>query len=337
MSCLDNLIGVRGKCEADTPSSGLYVQDLVGMTIANADASITEERQSGIQLIQDKINFAIEAVKHEVYNQLSPYWRANSLIDQDTVGYYKDNLPSLATEAGYYRGQSIKLDGKYVSVFISTVRLQMAVAGTVSFKIYDLLTGLEVHTFDIVTTSNNEIGEAVVNKTFTSTGGRLRLFIGYPSTVASFENSMSGKWGCYGCGDWGRYSCATNPRPSFSGSKIATGSSKVQSNILSSNTGNGISITYSIQCDMGQYLCTMANLLAWPILHKTALEILRETLYSKRLNSVVTLYGKDTAELIAYYEGEYKNSLSNIFNNMRTPTDSCFQCKERVRWKTQIP
>lgn len=337
MSCFDNLIGIRGKCDPDAPSSGLYVQDLVGITIANADASINEERQSGFQLIHDKINFSIEAIKHEIYNQLSPYWRANSLIDQDTVGYYKDNLPSLAAEAGYYRGASIKMDGKYVSVFISTVRLQMAVAGTASFKIYDLITGLEVHTFDIVTTSNNEIGEAVVNKVFTSTGGRLRLFIGYPSTIASFTNSLSSKWGCYGCGDWGKYSCTTSPRPAFSGAKIGTASSKVQSSLTSSNSGNGISVTYSVQCDMAQYLCTMANLLAWPILHKTALEILRETQYSKRLNSVVTLYGKDTAELVAYYEAEYKNSLSNIFNNMRIPHDSCFTCRERVRWVNGIP
>lgn len=336
-SCFENLIGVRGRC-AEQGNPILYLNDLPFITIATADASINEEMQSGFDLLDKKIEFAWDETVATVHRHLSPYWRANSIIDRDSLGYYRDNLPALAGVAGYYRGWKVEFTSReHLKFYISSIRLQIATAGTVSFKIFDMLTGAEVHTFDITTTTADEIGEAQVNQGFTSVGGKLKLFIGYPSTVASYQNSIGSRWGCQGCGDWGLYKCSQSPMPIFTGGQIGTASAKTQQNFQGTGSGNGMSMTYSLQCDLGEYLCAYNNLLAWPARYKAGAEVLKETKHARRVNSVVSLHGKSVDDLIAQYEGAYTDSMNDILGNMRIPKDGCFQCNDRVRWKTQVP
>src|ERR1044072_4682931 len=107
--CFDNLIGVRGKC--DNSTSGLYIQDLGrGLTIKNADAGINEEQRSGIELIEQKISLAIDYVKNTISNYLGGKFKQTSIIENDTVGIYQDDLKAIAGEVGYLRGIQVTVN-----------------------------------------------------------------------------------------------------------------------------------------------------------------------------------------------------------------------------------
>ena len=44
MSCWNNVIGIRGLCDpAVEPISGLYINDLTGISLADLDSGVNEE------------------------------------------------------------------------------------------------------------------------------------------------------------------------------------------------------------------------------------------------------------------------------------------------------
>ena len=65
--------------------------------------------------------------------------------------------------------------------------------------------------------------------------------------------------------------------------------------------------------------------------------IAEELKYSKRFNSVVTLYKTDATELITMYETKAMESLSNVLQNMKLPDNYCFNCNSRVKLTLNLP
>lgn len=336
MGCFDNLIGIKSQCGTVTdPSSGLWIDQLHGISVQNADATISQDYETGIQLIEDKIALAQKMVSNEVYQKIQGKISAVPFIENDSVGHYDDNLPVLAADAGYYRGIQYKIEGsQYTEAFISSVRFQPQVAGTYDVKVIDLISGLVLDTKQIVTTSNNEIGEAYLNKSYLLNKGRLNLFIGVESTATYKTGLHSTYKGCSNCGGWPKY---TNKYATIRGAKLPTSGSFIDSNLSSLNNTAGLSITYTLGCSMDAFLCSISNRMAFPILYKTGELILAEMMYSKRLNSVISLYGKEHAELRAEYDNEYNKSLYALLENMKLPNDICFRCNPRIKHVIQIP
>jgi hypothetical protein len=104
MNCLDNVIGIDKKCTPTTPSSGLYIQDLPGITLKVANAAANEETISGIRLIEDKISFAQNALLSHLRMHFANKLNVKSIIENDTIGFYQRDLTSVALEAGKYKG-----------------------------------------------------------------------------------------------------------------------------------------------------------------------------------------------------------------------------------------
>jgi hypothetical protein len=66
-------------------------------------------------------------------------------------------------------------------------------------------------------------------------------------------------------------------------------------------------------------------MLAEAIWYKAGAMIAEELKYSKRFNSIVTLYKADATELIAMYEEKMMESLNSTLQNMRVPDNYCFR------------
>lgn len=337
MGCFDNLIGIRAKCgDADTATSGLWIEDLHGISVNAANSTITPDYETGLSLIEEKISFAAKVIAEEVYQNIQGKISAVSLLENDTIGYYKDNLPVLDAEAGYLRGFRFKIENSpYAEAFISAIRFQPQVAGTYAIKVIDLITGIELDSKNITTTANNEVAEVYLNKSYSMYKGRLNLFFGVASTVATYKTGLhsTSKY-CSSCGGWPSY---RNRGVEVRGAKISTSGTYIESNLSSLNHTSGLSIDYSVGCSMTSFLCSIANRLAYPILYKTGELLCAEMMYSRRLNSVISLYGKETAELRAEFENEYLRSINALLGNMKLPNDVCFRCNPKIRTVTQVP
>jgi len=71
MTCFTNLIGIHRTCNPIAPTSGLYLQDLPGITLSVANSAVDNETMSGVKLIEEVIEFSVNAILAQIRTQLS--------------------------------------------------------------------------------------------------------------------------------------------------------------------------------------------------------------------------------------------------------------------------
>lgn len=338
LSCLDNLIGIRGECGTPTtPSSGIYVQDIPFINIKTADAGINEEMVSGFELIQEKMAFAKKLIVDDVRNFFAPKIKMDSVIENETIGYFRDNLELIASEPGYYKGINIRVDQyPYLEFYLSSVTLHLDAAVTTNIYIMDLISGTILDTISITTVANVPT-EKIINKSYRTGKQRMNLFICYDSGVAgsyaTFITQGTGSGECASCGT-SKYS---NQYVKAYPKKLSTSASKIFDNLEGVSDTGGMSLAYSLNCVIEPYLCTVANQIALPVLYKGASELMKELKYSRRLNSIVIVHSKDIDALQIEYENEYQTRMQRFLSSARLPNDICFSCVSRISTSVRIP
>jgi hypothetical protein len=333
MNCFDNLIGIHRSCNEVTPSSGLYIQDLSGITLSVANAGISNETISGIKLIEDKITFAQNAILAALRMQLANKIRVNSIINNDTVGFYKENLTVVNSEAGKLKGIVVKANQyPYLEFYLSTVYLKLASAVSTNVYVYDLMTNTLLDTIAVTSVARTPVA-VTVNKAYQTKKQKLHLFICVDSSVANTYETNVGIQNCSSCASGG-YS---NRYISFSSGQIGTADQKIDSNIISNTGTNGLSINYSLNCSLEPFICNMGNQIAWSLLHKVGAEIMDELIASRRLNSIVTIDKATNEALRDKYHNEYMASMSALLENIKLPNDICFNCNSKIRKTVAIP
>ncbi len=332
MDCLNNIIGIDKLCTPSVPESGLYLQNLPGITIRTADASTDEETKSGIDLINEKIKLAQSAMVQDAISFLLPKVKTKSLIESDRIGEYKENSETVASEIGYLTGKKISISNyPYIEIYIESVDIKLtSVVTDEKIFVYDLLTNTKLDEFTFTSIAGSVVN-IPIKKTYKTNGHKLLLFIGYESDLSNSYKTNLRSTGCRNCSR--TYS---NRYVSFSDAKILAASSKIDANIISENT-NGISISYSLNCSVESFICKQAKLLAWALLHKTGAELMRELQYSKRLNSIVLINGKDHIELRSEFDAEYSRSMQNVLDGLRIPSDVCFECNQKIKTIVRTP
>jgi hypothetical protein len=333
MDCFDNLIGIHRSCNETEPSSGLWIQDLEGINLSVANAATDNETISGITLIEEKITFAQNAIAATIRNQMASKVRAGSILQNDTVGFYRDNLRVVSAEAGKLKGIRVKITNhSYLEFFLSRLFLKLEDAVTTNVYVYDLLSDTLLDTISITTVAKKAT-PVLVNKSYLTNKQRLHLFICYDSSVSDTYETTLNNASCSNCTG----SDYSNKYISFSGCSMDSSDQKIDSNLTSISGSNGMSLEYSLNCSIEPFICNMGNQLAWPLLHKVGAEIMKELIASRRLNSVVTI-DKATNEMLRdKFEAEYMASMSAILDNMKLPTDICFKCNQPVRKAVAIP
>jgi hypothetical protein len=110
-----------------------------------------------------------------------------------------------------------------------------------------------------------------------------------------------------------------------------------------------MSVIYSLNCSLDNFVCSIKNRLQFPLLYLVAAHIMREIVYSKNQNSTVLIYNGESRELLEYYQKEYEMAMFGAFNDegrkikrglldqIALPNDVCFKCKPAVKRRVAIP
>jgi len=313
--CLSNLIGIRQGCGLPTPDSSLFINDLKGLSIKVVEAGVNEETESGIALIQEKIDFAKERILQDLRTFLQPKMRVRSIINQDTVGRYNDNLEPIALEAAKFKGVLVEIDKcDYLSFHLASVRLKLDAALTTNILVIDLMTGLTLDTLPITTVADAHT-ELIINKVYPVKQQRLQLFIGIDSSVAgTFDTRLNE---CHTCSTFYRREMAL-----FSAVEILQASQKIKDNTVKLTHTNGLSINYSVKCDIEPFVCNIADSLAWPMLHLIGAELMGELKVSERLNTTVVIHADNIEALEEQFMTTYSDSMNQLLDNLSIPEDS---------------
>lgn len=336
LECFENLIGIHKNCDPSSPSSGLFLNDLPGITLANIAAGVTAENTSYVDKITQLISEATQKVIHDFRTIIQPFMRFNSVLEADNIGFYKQDQVAESLSVGNYRG--IRIMNNYrpsLSFNLNSFSLKLDASLAVNVYLFDLMTGAILDTFSINTVAG-KVAIKYVNKRYPNYGQNQRLALVYDAGVAgTYTTSASPYTGgsCTGCK--GKYS---NKYISFDGVNVSKTADVIDTNITTLSGTAGLSLNYNLECDAAYYLCQLASILADPIRHKTAeLIFLDLQSPSPRLNSVITVQADKVEFFYQFYQGEYLKITQPILTHWRAPNDICFACTPQLTKRVLIP
>lgn len=338
-TCFDNIIAIKSTCNGVSGSSGLFIED-IGITADEAGQYINSEYSNGAEFIVDKIRFATDIVRKTISNHFSAHIISKSLIDAQLLGQYQDSLQMKSGAVATLGGLSVTLNNtqSYYNVFVNSVSLQVNVTQDIDVLVYDLISGTLLDTLTVSAVANTIVTKTV-NKTYSSPKRKLDLIFVYDTegissnTTQIYGTGINGS--CLSCSGY-RYA---NYYVSASGITIGEADTKIRSSLTSATHTYGLSVNYSIQCSIENWLCEIANLMAMPILYKTGMEVMTYALmYSKRQNSDVNIDAERNQKALDFYTNAYSEALQATIQKINLPkSDPCFKCNEAVRFQVILP
>jgi hypothetical protein len=336
--CFDNIIGLRNSCNSIDSTSGLFIND-IGISLNELNEFVSEDFSDGEELFTTQKNLAINYVATNIHTYFSQRYKVFSLVENRRVGFYQDNVVMLAGGAEL-KGMMIDMDnkGSFISFHLNELSLQTNFNGTIPVLVYDLIQGVLIDTINVTSTANQTV-TIYPNKVYQSNKNRLNLFIGYDTTGINYiRSSATQSAGCISCNKKPYYN---NEFVTISCAKTGIATPKILNNIDSSNDCGGMSMLYSLNCNHENWLCNVSNMIALPILYKTAAFIMEYGIYitpNEMLTNRSTMNRDLLKERLTSYENKFSESMQNILNNIELPFDDrCFLCKQQSRTTIMLP
>ncbi len=344
LDCLEDLISIKGPCDEIIPSSGMYIDD-VGLSLKNLDEFVTEDFLSSYALFQNKRDFSIRILTNQIHQHLSNRYLANTVLEGQRIGHFRDNLQIVTGTAGTHKGINFEFQNfsSYIDFFVSEISIQITNSAAYNIKVYDLIQNKLLDTIPITSVAN-EIVTVYPHKTYRSNRKKLNIIFVIDAVVDSnttyVHPDLSGDAGCGSCGPNGG-GTFTNSWLWARGISVGAAAQKIKSNLTYSSDTGGLSVVYSLNCNHEQWLCSVAQQIAMPLLYKTCAELIgfaMDSADSERVNTFTFANGDKLQARLDKYEAKYAQSMDNILKSIQLPSDAaCFKCNSRNRIKIMIP
>lgn len=336
-SCLENLIGLDSGCAGITSSSGYYASS-VGITKNFLSQIITQDYKDEESFFLAKRAFATQLVADNLHTHFSPKYKAVSVVESFRSGKYNENMtviaPSSAWKGIFF---DVCAEKSYLDFFLSEVSLFVNYTGSIPIVVYDLMQNKLLDTFSISAVAG-EIVRIYPHNSYATKNKKLQLFIGYDDTgISSYKTTLYDS-GCSSCKPSYRVS---NSFETISSVTIPTTSSFIKSSTLTATDTGGLSIVHSLTCNHRDWLCTRANLLAHPILYKTASEIFQFAILesqNSRTNTTNALNEDALRERYQIAELNFSQSMDRVLSSSNPPEDDlCFECRKSSKVIIALP
>lgn len=331
MACFDNIISYKGGCSS---VSGLLLDNII--PIREVEKYVGADYDTAAELIEDKIDFAIHNITKELVNSFQSSYIPRTILENKRAGFFAETQ-TLKAAAAQYRGIELRVCNteSYLSLYVSSIDTYLNYTGALNVLVIDNMTGQTLDTI-AVTSVAGQVVTTYVDKTYNAEKRKRRIAFVYDCTsIENYLTNLIGE-GCTTC-NGGLYNL--NDWVTGRSIKYDTGSTPILANIDGHTDTAGLSINFSLQCDQESWLCAHRNLLAMPILYRTA-ELILEYAYfnSDRFNSKTSIRREEIKERIGLYHGDYMTQMEIVNKNIRTPMDGlCFQCKQRTKSVTTLP
>jgi len=326
MSCLTNLIGLRGYCEDTTPSGALWINDLPGISLKMIAGFTNEEQQTFSGVWDEIISDSISDFESEVLVRMQKYFKTNILIDNEVFGFYKKDYPVEASDNNW-KGATIKLIGsKYTEIFINSIQLRLEnvtnPVGTI--KIFDVQDGRTLDTISF--TAIDGLNEVEIRKKYQTNGQRKYLLIAFDGEIAdSIETSYASYY------DWSSYAVAR-------GAEVSKASSVIEGNITFSGNTHGMVVNFNVECSVSSFICSNTNLFKKAFQYRLGARVMQERLGTDRINRYTMNNAETAKENRDNYLTKMNSILDAVLNNMDNLGDSiCFVCNKKRTYQYQLP
>jgi hypothetical protein len=325
MTCIDKLIGIKDPC--DNTQFANYL-DSIGVTLQELDQYYLQNNSSGKTLFNEKKAFAWKILHESIFNHLGYAMQGNTVTENSSIGYYEDNSKLKPAIAGKYTGIEIESCNPTapVSLFVSTLKLNIDFTGMVNVLVFDLNTNQQIDTIQVDAVAGVET-PVIINKTYRSQRQHLHLAFVYDSQP--YQSNVVRRGFCGSCSNlYGFANCSKTIKARGIESTV-TGT--IISNIKHKNEVFGMFIDYSLQCDYELWACGFANKLVLPLMYLIGAELINYAIESSgkvRNNNAVM----DIETNIARRDGmmmKYHEHLNMVIKHIQIPEDYyCFKCRK---------
>jgi len=316
MNCLTDYIGLRG-CSTATPPSGLYVNDLPGISLKQI-VSLTNEEEKTYQELWDVIQRrAQNRFSLDVREKMSKEYKIKSINQGINVnGYSAGTGVTLLPRTYGFALEYDTMNTGYVPspltyMHIQQINFYSEYSTNTSILFYDIDAKTQLYALSV--NLNVGLNTIEVNQTFTNVG---RLFVGVQLDQGMNYTSIkapSNYWN--GC-------CGTLVRGAYydGGSQFIFGEELY-----------GFSPIFTVGCSWDGLICQNKNIFSRAYWYLTGIEVLSEVIYSTKLNQFTTVNLQKANDLRTEYQVEYMKALEQICSGMNLECDCCLECSGSVQ------
>ena len=324
MNCFNDMISVGGSCE----TSHTYNLTSVDITESFLNKIVGSEYDNGADLGRAKIDFAAKEMSQSASDFFSRNAYTTSVIEQNTIG--RRNEGQLV--AGFTKsGIRFKLlnNTAHVKLSLVTIQLQLDTTADVTVYVYDLHDGSVIGSkvvsvvSGIIATANIEISKSYSKR-------NTDLAVVYDSSsFDSYKYTVTAN--CANCDTFHRVGQFVEASAvDFTGQVLAE-------NAITKTHTSGLSVVYSLCCDYSDFLCSIKNQLALPLLHKIAADIYFYQLSNTRWNDRSDDEKENVMAKIKVHAENYEDGMKRTLQNMGTPNNICFGCSDKLRLVNTLP
>lgn len=309
MQCLEGYIGVGVNCQTEASVSGKYLTDLAGVTLQNIDAVANANQLSFFGVFADVQKRAISRLSKDVLSYMKTQYDLKKVLNTYTTGgELGDTVSSLNKKHGL-QIQSFNCESELLRFYVSKVYLYALEVKETTITIYSDEVLLYTKTF----TTSAGWNEVYVNRTFDS----LDLIVAYDS--APFDNVKDLEFTNDLC------DCDCNDCEVVFKKGIEY---DVITDVTQKNNTYGLKADVSLRCSYDAILCGNIDVYADAYLYALGIELMRERIYSDRVNRFTTVDKKRAEELLQLYTADYTDFLQTANDTVHLDNDTCIDCLE---------
>lgn len=325
MDCLEGYIGIRG-CSDSEPESGLYINDLPGISITSIDGIASAEKPTYIQVFQDIERRALRRFHTLVTNWISLRYKLKRVTQSANLGLITSATQTAASAS--YRGFTVILSelDDYVKsnlhvIHIQSLNLILTEAKNTTIKVYDIIEEGVYDELDSFTVT----GQAGQNRVAVNTDYKptLGLFIGYDSTdidsLTLEVPDLNHFCGCV-CESLG---CKAEVNGAISDNPVTE--------IAMGNNTYGLSGIVSIGCKYDQFLCDNRQAFATALWFLYGYEYWNERVYTDRLNRFGTVDKEKAEKAKVQLWTEFNEELQTALEGVNLEGNCCVECNAQVK------
>lgn len=324
MECLQDIlckkrtiIGIKGFDGCNEPESGLFINDIPGITLKNASAVVSEEHKSGLALLQNITTRAVQLVFEEFYAQATSKFQFNQVAEtRELHNWDGTTLAPTSSE----RGLVVKRwRSELAQIVVEGLWVKVKQSGSYEIKIYD---GPNTKSVVVVLIADQEV---YVRVDYVAKYEEIKILMSN-ATLNVYSGPLNRtNYGCSTCqGNWngtGLYLAGWD-------------GSKEDSNYY------GIGVLASVRCFEENILCGLLKRMSFLFWYKAGIMYYEELLASNRLNPI-TIYTKEKAQenidnLTLKYEKAFANFIPTIQNLIISTKGECFTCNPSIKYVNRI-
>lgn len=310
-NCFENYITLEGLSPEISPRSGLYINDLPGVTKAMFTGLMSEDLSEVEEYWTRLYKRSVENFIDEVASRMDQEFNVEKVIDSQKTGNF---------DKPFALNDSPELES---GVKIEVVKTRYSVTEILVIDIYSvgspdpsdvILKIIDDESDKVLWSKSVDLEEGLNTIDVFECFDSKKLRIVYnPSEVASYTTNQNRNSSCY-------QSCATD-----AASKITQ------------YNGGGLIAEFVTKCSISAFICSQISRFKLALWYYIGVELMTDAVLSRNVNCF-TIDREEAKNQMGLYEEEVNKKLDNALKRLRIKDDLvCFDCRGTVSKATLLP